>query len=210
MKHINLSTPQKVLLSVGVIGVASAMAGLGTFATFTSATSASQPVSSATVTIALGTAGSATNRLTIGASDIVPGDTIERAVDLSNTGNATLASVALTTTAAPSTALTTDVTNGLQMLVQKCSVAWTETSAVAGVAPFTYACSGTTTTLAAPEPVIQTSQSLGSTLASLAPAGVDYLMVELSFPTAAPNADQTLSTSITYTFTGTQRAGTAQ
>ena len=104
------------------------MAGLGTFATFTSTTSASSTETAGTVVIGLGAAGTATNRLTIGATGLVPGDIIQRAVNLTNSGNQALASVTLTTTASPTSLLDSDATTPLQMVVDKCSVAWTESA----------------------------------------------------------------------------------
>jgi spore coat-associated protein N len=62
------STLVKILGSFAALGAAASVAGLGTFATFTSSTSASQSIQSGTVSIALGSAGTAANRLTIGAS----------------------------------------------------------------------------------------------------------------------------------------------
>jgi len=92
---------RKLLVSLAVISAAASIAGLGTFATFTSSTSASQSVSSGTVTIALGATGASTNRLTVGASNIAPGDTIQRSVDLIDSGSIDLASITLTTNATP-------------------------------------------------------------------------------------------------------------
>ena len=109
----------KLLASFAVLGAAASIAGLGTFATFTSSTSANQSIQSGTVSITLGATGPA-NRLTVGASNLVAGDTIQRAVDLVNNGTASsdnLSSVQLTTTASPSSALDTDASNGLQMVV---------------------------------------------------------------------------------------------
>src|SRR5687767_12651636 len=136
---------RKLLMSLAVLGTAGSIAGLGTYAAFTSSTAAVTPsVSSGTVTIALGATGALTNRLNVNATGIVPGDTIQRSVDLTNSGSQDLASVTLTTTASPSTALDTDATNGLQMVVDRCSIAWVET----GVSPaFTYTCAGTTSTV---------------------------------------------------------------
>lgn len=80
---LNLTTTSgKVVASVVVMGATAAVAGLGTFGTFTSTTSASAAVSTGSVNIALGAAGTAANRLTVAAADVVPGDTIQRAVQL--------------------------------------------------------------------------------------------------------------------------------
>ncbi|HLI00248.1 MAG TPA: TasA family protein [Acidimicrobiales bacterium] len=196
------STGIKLLASAGLVGAAAAVAGLGTFGTFTSTTSASQTVAAGTVSIGLGTAGTATNRLTVGASNLVPGDTIQRQVQLSNNGNQALAGISLTTTASPSSLLDTDATNGLQLAVQSCPTAWTE----AGTAPaYTYTCSGTATTVLSSRPVIGSNLTLPG-LNSLRANASDNLVVTLTFPTTAGNTFQGLSDTINFSFTGTQRA----
>ncbi len=196
-------TTKRLLGSFAVVGVAAAMAGLGTFATFTSSTSASHTISSGTVSINLGSTG-ATNRLTVGASNVVPGDTIQRAADLINNGNGTsdnLSGIVLTTTASPTSLLDTDATNGLQMSIDKCSVAWTET----GTAPaYNYTCSGTTSTVVASRAVIGANLPLAG-LASPTTGSTDHLRVTLTLPTAAPNTMQGLTSTISYNFVGTQR-----
>ncbi len=197
---------RKLLLSVAAIGAAAAIAGLGTYATFTSSTSASQSVASGTVTVALGATGASTNRLTVGASNIAAGDTIQRSVDLINQGSLNLASVTLTTTATTSSLLNTDTSNGLQMAIDKCSAAWTE----AGTAPaYTYTCSGTTTTVLASVPVIGANLAL-SNLSALTAGATDHLRVTLTLPSTAGNSLQNQSSVIQYSLTGIQRAGTNQ
>ena len=195
---------RKLLVSLAIVAAAASIAGLGTFATFTSSTSASQSVSSGTVTIALGATGAATNRLTVGASNIAPGDTIQRSVDLINSGSIDLSGITLTTNATASSLLDTDATNGLQMVIDRCSNAWTE----GGTAPaYTYTCSGATSSVLASRAVVGSNLTL-SNLAALTNGVTDHLRVTLSFPSAAPNSFQNQSSTIQYTFTGTQRAGT--
>ena len=81
---------------------------------------------SGTVTLAgIGT-NAAGNRLTVGASNIAAGDTIQRAVTLTNTGTIDLANITLTTNATTSSLLNTDTVTGLQMNIDKCSVARTQ------------------------------------------------------------------------------------
>lgn len=200
---MNKKTIRRLLGSFAVVGVTAAMAGLGTFATFTSSTTASHTISSGTVSIALGTTGAA-NRLTIGASNVVPGDTMQRAVDLINNGTGTadnLSSIVLSTTASPSSLLDTEATNGLQMVIEKCSTAWTE----AGTSPaYTYTCGGTTSTVLASRAVIGSSMALTG-LASLTTGSTDHLRVTLTLPTIAPNTLQGLTSTISYNFLGTQR-----
>ena len=197
-------TAHKLLATVAVLGAAASIAGLGTYATWTSSTSENHTISSGTVTIALGATGAATNRLNVGASALAPGDTIQRSVDLTNSGSIDLAGVTLTTTASPSSLLDTDATNGLQMVVDKCSVAWTEAGP-----PFTYTCSGSTSSVLASRAVIGSNLSL-SNLGVTAPAATDHLRVTLTLPSGAPNTLQNQSSTITYAFTGTQRAAASK
>jgi spore coat-associated protein N len=196
------STVQKLLATVAVLGAAASIAGLGTYATWTSTTSQSHTISSGTVTIALGATGAATNRLNIGASALAPGDTIQRSVDLTNSGTIDLASVTLTTSASPSSLLDTDATNGLQMVVDKCSQAWTEAGP-----PYTYTCGGTTSSVLASRAVIGSNLSL-SNLGATTAGATDHLRVTLTLPSGAPNTLQNQSSTISYAFTGTQRAAT--
>jgi len=200
-------TGRKVLLSLGALGVAGALAGLGTFATFTATTSASQTVASGTVIIALGATGASTNRLTVNADGLVPGDTIQRSFDLSNTGSQDLASIELNTSASPSSLLFTDATNGLQMVVDRCTAAWTELTS----SPYTYSCGGSTTILTT-RTVNQPVPGVAMTgLSSLSAGGAtDHLRLTLTFPSSAADPTlQGLSSTITYNFVGTQRAGTS-
>lgn len=197
-------TAHKLLATVAVLGAAASIAGLGTYATWTSTTSENHTISSGTVTIALGATGAATNRLNVGASALAPGDTIQRSVDLTNSGSIDLAGVTLTTTASPSSLLDTDATNGLQMVVDKCSVAWTEAGP-----PFTYTCSGSTSSVLASRAVIGSNLSL-SNLGVTAPGATDHLRVTLTLPSGAPNTLQNQSSTITYAFTGTQRTATSK
>ena len=198
------STTKKLLATLAVLGAAASIAGLGTYATWTSTTSQSHTIATGTVTISLGATGASTNRLNIGASGLVPGDTIQRSVDLTNSGSIDLASVTLTTTASPSSLLDTDATNGLQMVIDKCSQAWTEAGP-----PYTYTCGGTTSSVLASRAVIGSNLAL-SNLSALTAGSTDHLRVTLSLPSAAGNTFQNQSSTLTYAFTGTQRAATSK
>jgi predicted ribosomally synthesized peptide with SipW-like signal peptide len=194
----------KVLLTAGLVLASVALVGMGTFALFTDTQSASQATSSGTVSLNPISVNGANNRLSVGASNIAAGDTIQRTANVKNTGSITLASVTLTTSASPSSLLDTDVTDGLQMVIDKCSVAWTET----GGPPYTYTCGGTTTSVLASAPVIGANLALSNIALT---AGTDnFLRVTLTLPSAAGNTLQTKSSTITYAFTATQRAGAAQ
>ena len=198
------STTGKLIATIAVLGAAASIAGLGTYATFTSTTSQSHTIASGTVTIALGTTGASTNRLNIGASALAPGDTIQRSVDLANSGSLDLASVTLTTTASPTSLLDTDATNGLQMVIDKCSQAWTEAGP-----PYTYTCGGSSSSVLASRAVIGSNLAL-SNLSSTTAGSTDHLRVTLTLPSGAGNTLQNQSSTISYAFTGTQRAATSK
>lgn len=199
MRKLLGATTGKVLLSLAALGASAGIAGLGTFATFTSTTSASQTASSATMSIELGTPGAA-NRLTVNATGLVPGDTAQRAFNLTNSGSTSLASIKMTVTASPSSLLDTDATDGLQMVIDRCSVPWTES----GTTPaFTYTCSGTTSSIIASRAIIGSNLDMAG-LSALTGGGTDYLRLTLTLPSNAGNSFQGLSSTVTYAITGTQ------
>jgi spore coat-associated protein N len=198
------SRREKLVLTLALLLMCGAVASFGAFALFTTSASATHTVSSGTVEIELGATGASTNRLNVDATGIVPGDTIQRGVDLINDGEA-LSSITLTTSANPTSLLDADAVNGLQMVIERCSTAWTE----GGAAPaYTYTCAGTTSTVVATRAVVGTNLALANLTTPDGGGLTDHLRVTLSFPTTAGNTFQGLSSTITYTFTGTQRAGT--
>lgn len=190
-------TLAKVLGSVGVVGAAAAVAGLGTFGAFTDST-APAPVSiqSGIVSIDLSAAdGTATVPLDFGG--VVPGSSVTKALNLVNDGDSALASVRLATVATQSSVLDTDAVNGLQMSVRSCSVAWTNDT-----------CSGSVRTLLAAGPVVRDAQLADP--ASLVAKATDHLAVTLSLPATAGDAFKQKTSGLALTFTATQRAGTGR
>ena len=119
------STRTKALVTGGLVALTAAGVGGAAFAAFTATTTASQADSSGTMSFADISTDAAGNRLSVGATNIAPGDTIQRAVTLDQHRHAsTWLSANLTTDAPPpSSLLDTDATNGLQMVVDQCSVA---------------------------------------------------------------------------------------
>ncbi|WP_077490938.1 TasA family protein [Sinomonas mesophila] len=201
------STSGKILASAALIGAAASVAGLGTYGAFTSTTSASETVSSGTVVIGLGASGTAANRLDVAATGIVPGDSVQRAVTLTNSGNQDLSAVTLTTTATTSSILDTDGASGLQVTIDRCSVAWTEADAPSG--GYTYTCSGTTSSVLASRAIIGANVAL-SNLAAVGLGQTDNLRVTVSLPAAANNDFQGKSSTVQFAFTGTQRTATSK
>ena len=193
---------KKLVLSLVMLGAAAGVAGLGTYASFTSSTAAqAENLTSGTVSIALGSS----NRLTVGASNLVPGDTIERAVDITNDGSpgsSSVGSIDLTTSATTSSQVDQDATNGLQMQIDSCSVPWTESGP-----PYAYTCGGTTTSVLGSRAVIGSSLAL-SNMSAVTAGSTDHLRMLLTLPAGAANALQGQSSVIDYVFTANQRAAT--
>lgn len=189
---------RKLLLSIAVLGSAASIAGLGTFATFTSSTSTSHTIASGTLSLT-----TPVSRLGTGASPIAAGDTMQRAIDLSYSGTISFGSVTLTTSATSSSLLDTDATNGLQIAIDKCSQAWTESGP-----PYTYTCGGSTSSVLASRALIGSAIALSNL--TLTAGSTDHLRVTVTLPSSADNTLQTKSSAIDYTFTGVQRAGTNQ
>ncbi|MET1087502.1 MAG: TasA family protein [Arthrobacter sp.] len=199
------STSGKILASVALVGTAAAVAGMGTYGAFTSTTSASEAVTAGTVAIALGETGAATNTLNVPVTGILPGDRVEKFVTLSNTGNSALNNITLTTAAAetPASPLATDAAYGLQLTIENCTIAWTVVAAGEDT------CGGTKTTVLASSPIIGANKVLAN-LTALSSGTTDNLKVTTALPTATPTSFQGATTTIGFTFTGTQRTETVK
>ena len=192
----------QVLGSLGVVAAAAAVAGLGTFGTFTdSTTPVSTDLSSGTVSIDVSQRGAT---IPVTTANVVPGDSMTRAVDLVNDGTSPLSQVGLASSATVAGVLTDDATHGLQLSVRSCPDAWTQGGTAS--AP-TYSCSGSVTTLYSGRAVMDAPLA---GVASLQPGGVDHLVLTLTLPASAGNSFQGATATLGLTFTGVQRSGTAR
>ena len=193
---------RKVVGSIAVLGAAAAVAGMGTFGSFTdSTTPVDTTIQSGTLSINVNQTGYAVPVTTAG---FVPGDSLTRAINLVNDGSAPLGSINFSSVATAGSVLTTDTVNGLQLSLKSCSVPWTQGGTAS--AP-TYACSGTTQTLTNGPAV--TNYGLINP-AALNAGGTDYLVFSISLPTSADNTFQGKTASLSLSFTGVQRTGTAR
>jgi hypothetical protein len=196
------SRAAKVVGSLGIIGTAAAVAGIGTFGGFTdSTTPVSTNVSTGTLSIDLTQPSVAIPASTAG---FVPGDSLTRAVNLVNDGTLGLGSVTLSTAATAGSILTTDTVNGLQMAVKSCAVAWTQGGTASNP---TYTCSSGERLLGS-GPVV--GNMTLPTPNSLVAGATDYLTFSISLPTTADNTFQGKSAAVSLTFTATQKTGTAR
>ncbi|GGO69582.1 TasA family protein [Nocardioides deserti] len=198
----NRKTAVKLVASVALVAGAASVAGLGTFGAFTSTTSASESVAAGTIKLGEGTS---TQGPSIAAAGLVPGDTVERDIVLTRGENdEKFGTVSLTTTAATSNLLATDVTNGLQIKIDECSTAWTKVDTKRDNGKLQ--CAGTTTSVLASRPVVGANLPLDQATVTLNDAKVSNLRVTLTFPEAADNDFKSLANSIKLTFDATQRA----
>jgi predicted ribosomally synthesized peptide with SipW-like signal peptide len=215
---------RKLLLSLGVLGVTTGVLAVGTYALFSANTTSASNLF-ATGTLALSNSNSVSATVTL--SNMIPGDSVTGLVTIQNTGTEDLTAYQLATAVTAGTPtnpnlLTTDATNGLQIWVSRCSVAWTGSGSTA-------TCGGTVTdvvsTSAAPEAIAPgTPFSLGSGALCTSSAAVtaatrtarnttctvtgnDYLRARVSLPSSAGNTFQGLSSTLGFTFQGTQATG---
>lgn len=195
---------ERVVLSGLLLLLTLLLFGTGASAVFTASTSAPTTVTSGTLVLELGADGTSSNRLSVDAINVAAGDTIARAVDVINSGSLDLSTLTLSTTAAPSSLLDTDTTDGLQMSVQSCSTPWTE----GGSSPaFTYTCGGALSTLIATRPVIGSDMDISGSAATVA-GETAHLLIRLDLPTTADDRFQGQTSTIEYTVDGVQRAAT--
>ncbi len=202
------STPgmrTKLLLgALAALVTAAGAAGLGTMAAGYTGSSPSSGLGVTTGVVTIG-AGSA-NSLTTTVSNLQPGGTSYRVIDLT-ASSTLLSSVTLSTTDTYSNAKLSTSSVGLQMTVQWCATAWTPV--VTTPPALTYSCSGGATTLVPARDVItSTPLSLGSGLSAVNAGSslptTDHLRIALSLPTTSPSAAQSAQSVINYTFTGVQ------
>ena len=187
-------TAYRIAGSIAIAATAAAVAGLGTFGSFTSSTSPTPvAVQDGTVSIDL-TAGDGTASVPLSFA-VSPGSSATRTIDLVNDGSAGLTSVTLATVATTSSILDSDPTNGLQMSVDSCSVAWASDG--------TYA--GAQRTVPASGPAFRTA-TLAHPFALTADT-TDHLAVTLALPSTAGDAFQQQSSALRLTFTAVQRDG---
>ena len=214
-------------------------------ATFTATATVNQgAITTGHMAISVPAAG-ATNRLTLGATTIAPGDRIQRALDVSVDGTTTsgiMTGMTLAVSASPSSALNTDSTNGLRIFVQDCRTSggasgWTESGSTPA---FSYSCTkggggtwsdllnsaptndptavsaaGTCATSSGGTSSYRAVSELSSAytflnLPTLSASTTLHLVITMCFPTAAGDSFQDVTSTLTFSFAGVQRAGTAK
>lgn len=166
-----------------ILSAASSVVHRETFAEFTATVlSADNVFSTGRLDLVAGTGNSF-----IGLNDMLAGDSITATIDIHNAGTINGQQYTFSTTTTPVNVLSTDALDGLQVIMDRCSVAWT------GSTPYT--CSGTQTTGVVVGRLLQTQASMGIIL----PAGAyDYLRITIGLPTQAGNEFQEKSVNVTF------------
>jgi hypothetical protein len=192
---VTSSTARKVVGSLGVIGAAAAVAGMGTFGSFTdSSTPVATTVTSGTLSIDA-TQPHAAFPVTTPA--FVPGDSVTRAIDLKNDGTENLGGLTFTSKATKSSILDTRA-DGLQLTITSCSVAWTAANA----------CTGTTAPVYSGAVITNQLNLAGSP--AMTAGQTAHLLFKVELPAVANNDFQNKSTTLSMQFDATQRTGTAR
>jgi hypothetical protein len=118
----------------------------------------------------------------VNVTNLVPGDTMNRTVTITNSGNVNF-TYSAASSAVANTLLWSDVTNGLQVTVKR-GAAVLYTGALKNL-------------------ILPSS-------GTIAPAATDTLTYDFTFPAGAGNTYQTLAQDFTITYTATQLAGSAK
>lgn len=138
-------------------------------------------------------------------TNLAPGDTVNRYVNLTNGGTLDGASLTLATVASPSNALTTDGAAGLQVTIKECAVAWT----AAGV------CTPGATNVMSATSLLDLGVAKPLTVTSLLSTSVNRLQFSINLPagsettingTLPSGTVQGLTTAITWNFLEALRA----
>lgn len=203
----------------GVALVALGLLSFSASATFQSSVSATHATDTGDMSFTLGSPGDS-HSISLASTDIVPGDTITRTIEMTvDNGTDTLTGVTLTTdcngTCTGSQTFASDATYGLRLWIERCDQAYDVTPTWDGSAiPTSVTCGGTAADVvgssAAPVAFVQTNVAIGSAL-DLGDGAVNHLKVRITWPAGDPGDHDSMrdqSATLRFRFNGTQRAGT--
>lgn len=185
-----------LLLVFAICTLAVALVGTGSDDVFAGSSGATATASGIS-TLGPLAANAPNNRLGTAALDLGAGDAAQRVVDVTNTSRRALRAVMLRTIASPSSRLDTDRVNGLHLVLDRCSVPWTESGGPGTGRPYAYACRATTTVVLGSRPVVIGETALPAL--ALGPGAHNYLRATLVLAGSVPALEGQFST-IHYTF----------
>lgn len=183
---------RRVVSRTGVIALVSGVlvltAAVTAAAVFLDRGTAGAGVASGTVIADVDATGATT--VPVPLTGLLPGGTAQRLLDLTNTGTVPMSVLQLETSTA------TDSSDGLQLAVERCSLAWSADGTT---------CAGTVSTVTADRPSSARLDLPGSP--ALAVGATDHLRLTLRLAESAPSSAQSTSTTLTVTVIGIQRPG---
>lgn len=151
-------------------------------------TSAANQFATASLVISTDKPGTVAANTLVIVSNLVPGDTAQRAVVVTNSGGTAFTYAVASTLVAPSTLLWSDSANGLQVTAYRCGCTLAANQVYSGaLSALSIPASGT-----------------------IAAAGSETLTFVFSLPATADNTFQNLTQGFSLTYTATQLAGTAR
>ena len=170
---------------------------MGASALFSASTSGHSNAQTGVLTLALQDTG--TGSLSVPVSQLQPGQTVERTVNLANTGTLALGVIQLQflQSADVTAAALANVSDGLQLAIDRCSTEWTASGS-------RFTCAGDVTVVTADRPATAVVDLAASP--ALAVAAIDHLRITLRLPTSSPMSAQGASGSLTLRAVGQQAA----
>jgi hypothetical protein len=131
------------------------------------------------------------SNLTLDVGRLMPTDTVQRIVDLANTGSSGIQQIQLTIMGTD----TGSTSDGIQLSIDRCSVPWVSEGSI-------FACAGRLTALSLDRPVQATIALTGSPAA--VQAGLDHLRFSFRLPDSAPDSAQGVTGSVQIVATGSK------
>ena len=201
----------RIGVKIAIVGAAtlggSALVSSSVFASLTAVATQAQGIQTGTLKLVQSSnvTSGMTGGITTSIPAMTPGDTVNRYIQVDNTG--TLAASGITLKAATTgSILATDATNGIHVSLTGCSTAWVAAT-----------CSGSVSVLASTAlSALTTGVALSNASAVLAASGHLYLQMAISLPNSSEvttngtlpgSTIQGISETVTWTFTTTQVTG---
>lgn len=197
MEAKRLRRPGRLTITAGAALIALGVISFNAWANFTASQTTSNQISTGTMSISINDGPTA---MSVNASGLVPGDHVERFVDMNTGGSLTMSALKLASNATSSSSLDTDGTNGLQLTVITCDEAWTLHAGAAATCD-----DASSQTVLGSRAVIFSATTMSNVHTD---GTVDHLKFQWLLPGTADDSFQGKTSVIQYTFSGVQPANT--
>jgi hypothetical protein len=199
--------PGRWTLVSGVSLIAVGVLSFNAYASFSATDSYNQDITSGYMSLVIDDDDDATIAYDLDATEMAPGDTAQRAMNLTFGGTIDAGTPTISITDNSPTIFTDGTANGLTLAIQGCDDPYDEAATGGGIP--TYSCGGT--------PVVVLAATLvgdldtPTALSNMTTLGANHLRLTWSFPSAATNSFNTGTghvADLDVTFASPQRAGT--